>query len=256
MFHFNYVKLKDWQRAEEDASTALTLDPLHVKSYERRSMARLNLGKNRAALRDLYMAQAAANKQGLSLKINFSKAEKALLDTVHRAPKRTLSIKVIPKETVTTVKDKKSISVPQTIDVTSTGSKSKTKNGKIENVLKAKSWYPFEQAWMSLSNDDRLKALPQLKPENIFKMYRGGMENTEVMLSLLDTSSKITTSFGITVLDAISKIPSIDMLVMMMSTLERDTLVKQILLITSKLSREKAQEYLLKFGVKNAAPLE
>jgi hypothetical protein len=87
-------------------------------------------------------------------------------------------------------------------------------------------------------------------------MYRGGMENTEVMLSLLDTSSKITTSFGITVLDAISKIPSIDMLVMMMSTLERDTLVKQILLITSKLSREKAQEYLLKFGVKNAAPLE
>lgn len=232
------------------------MDPSHVKSYERRSAARLNLGKHRAALRDLYMAQAAANKQGQSLKINFSKAEKALLETVNRAPKRTLSVKVLLKETLTTVPDQNLISVPQTANVASIGSEKKSTNGRIEHVLKAKTWYSFEQAWISLSDDDRLKVLPKLKPENILKMYRGGMENTEVLLSLLNTASKVTTSFGITALDMISKIPSVDMIVMMMSNVERDTLVKDISMITSNLHSGEVQEYLRKFGVSKAAPLE
>lgn len=228
---------------------------MHVKSYERRSVARLNLGKHRAALRDLYTAQAAANKQGLALKIDFSKAEKALIETMHRAPKRTVSIKVIPKVTATKVTDKNMITVPQSLEMTSNISKNKDSGGRIEYFLKAKSWYSFEQAWISLTDEDRMKALSKLKPESILKMYRGGMENTEVLISLIHTASKIS-SHGISVLNALSKIPSIDMLVMMMSKIERETLVKHISMITMNLDIDKTQEILLKFGVHKAAPLE
>lgn len=218
-------------------------------------MARLNLGKHRAALRDLYMAQAAANKQGLTLKIDFSKAEKALIETMHRAPKRTISIKVIPKVTITTVTDKNLITVPQSLEMTSNVSKDKNSSGRIECLLKAKSWYSFEQAWISLSCEDQMKALSKLKPESILKMYRGGMENTEVLLSLAHAASKIP-DHGPSVLNAISKIPSIDMLVMMMSKVERETLEKHISIITTNLDIDQTQEILLKFRLHKAAPLE
>ena len=53
-----HLKKKDWLKAEDDASMALTIDPSHVKSYQRRSVARASLGKLRAALLDLSRAEA------------------------------------------------------------------------------------------------------------------------------------------------------------------------------------------------------
>ena len=53
-----HLKKKDWLKAEDDASMALTIDASHVKSYQRRSVARASLGKLRAALLDLSRAEA------------------------------------------------------------------------------------------------------------------------------------------------------------------------------------------------------
>lgn len=49
-------QLKEFVKAEADASVALQLDPRHVKSLHRRAVARNALGKHRAALGDLLQA--------------------------------------------------------------------------------------------------------------------------------------------------------------------------------------------------------
>ena len=53
-----HLKKRDWRKAEDDASSALAIDPSHVKSYHRRSVARASLGMLRAALLDLSRAEA------------------------------------------------------------------------------------------------------------------------------------------------------------------------------------------------------
>ena len=53
------LKLKEWRRAEADASLALLHDPRHVKSLQRRAAARSSMGLHRAALADLAAAAVA-----------------------------------------------------------------------------------------------------------------------------------------------------------------------------------------------------
>ena len=48
-----YLKIKEYVTAEQDATSALSLDQSHIKSYQRRSKARIALGKFRAAIKDL-----------------------------------------------------------------------------------------------------------------------------------------------------------------------------------------------------------
>ena len=52
-----HLKLKSWAQAEADATSALQIDPLHYKSYQRRCVARLSMGKVRAALLDICAAE-------------------------------------------------------------------------------------------------------------------------------------------------------------------------------------------------------
>lgn len=103
-----YLKLKSWTLAEEDATAALKIDPLHFKSYQRRCKARLALGKVRAAMAD---ACAAVDSCVLSMESkrdeNFeagsrvslaevqklrARVEKALVDAAQRAPRRKLAV--------------------------------------------------------------------------------------------------------------------------------------------------------------------
>lgn len=49
-------KLKEFGKAEGDTDAALRVDPRHVKSLQRRAVARNALGKHRAALGDLQTA--------------------------------------------------------------------------------------------------------------------------------------------------------------------------------------------------------
>jgi tetratricopeptide (TPR) repeat protein len=68
-----YLKLKSWILAEADATSALQIDPLHYKSYQRRCVARLSLGKVRAAMMDVCAALDAAT-------INDSALESTLME--------------------------------------------------------------------------------------------------------------------------------------------------------------------------------
>eukprot|EP00968_Pinguiococcus_pyrenoidosus_P008082 scaffold570_cov234-Pinguiococcus_pyrenoidosus.AAC.1 len=52
-----FLKLKEWRRAESDATIALRIDPRHAKSYLRRAAARSGQGKYRAALLDILEAK-------------------------------------------------------------------------------------------------------------------------------------------------------------------------------------------------------
>ena len=55
-----HLKLKCWLQAEADATSALQINPLHFKSYQRRCVARLSMGKVRAAMQDICAAMDAA----------------------------------------------------------------------------------------------------------------------------------------------------------------------------------------------------
>ncbi|GMH91096.1 hypothetical protein TL16_g11956 [Triparma laevis f. inornata] len=85
-----HLKTRDWIKAEKDASLALNLDPRHVKSYQRRSAAKVALGKLRSALKDLMVAEEIAKEEGgvKGIKVDIRKCREALRDAVRRAPKK------------------------------------------------------------------------------------------------------------------------------------------------------------------------
>ena len=94
-----HLKKRDWRKAEDDASSALVIDPSHVKSYHRRSVARASLGMLRAALLDLSRAEAeledgpvGGNKTPRDLQKSIAsgrrRVESLLRAAMKRAPKR------------------------------------------------------------------------------------------------------------------------------------------------------------------------
>merc|ERR1719231_606830 len=80
-----YLKLKEWNKAEGDASCALRIEPDHPKSLLRRATARNALGKHRAAMVDLLKADELepGNK---SVKVELGKTRELLKNAVNRAP--------------------------------------------------------------------------------------------------------------------------------------------------------------------------
>ena len=148
------LKLKDWHSAESDATTALQLDPLHFKSLQRRSAARMALGKVRASLQDLYDAnsvlgilkQKDLSAQGdqngkLPQEINTNQAEAELVKVMNKAPRREVIVQV-QKACRNQKLDNKSIQVDRKksdLEVSS-----QTQNQK---TYKLKNWLEFEQIW-------------------------------------------------------------------------------------------------------------
>ena len=88
-----HIKLKNWKQAEEDATSALEVNPHHFRSYQRRCVARLSMGKLRAAMIDVYSAQDTCIDSQSSLaeidKLRL-KVEKALVAASQCAPRRKL----------------------------------------------------------------------------------------------------------------------------------------------------------------------
>ena len=108
-----HLKLKSWAQAEADATSALEIDPFHFKSLQRRCVARLSMGKVRAAMMDVCAAEdsctlamqegddaGASTAKSFLLEIQKlrMKAEKALIDAAKRAPRRKIPIAVVPSE--------------------------------------------------------------------------------------------------------------------------------------------------------------
>lgn len=88
-----HIKLKNWKQAEEDSTSALEVNPHHFKSYQRRCVARLSMGKLRAAMLDVCSAQdTCIDSQSSLAEINKLrlKVEKALVAAAKRAPRRKL----------------------------------------------------------------------------------------------------------------------------------------------------------------------
>ena len=107
-----HLKLKSWAQAEADATSALEIDPLHFKSYQRRCVARLSMGKVRAAMMDVCAAEDscllamqeekddsdASETMSCLLGIQKlrTKVEKALEDAAKRAPRRKITLSLVP----------------------------------------------------------------------------------------------------------------------------------------------------------------
>ncbi|KAL7552566.1 hypothetical protein ACHAWF_015806 [Thalassiosira exigua] len=95
-----HLKLKRWAQAEADATSALQADPRHplrFKTYQRRGVARLHMGKLRAAMGDGCAAEDHCTDEGLMGEIRklSVKIEKALVEATRRAPRRKMPIAVV-----------------------------------------------------------------------------------------------------------------------------------------------------------------
>ena len=104
-----HLKMKSWAQAEADATSALQIDPHHFKSYQRRCVARLAMGKVRAAMVDICSAQDGCmldKSNAVDAKSTYSnnlaeiqklrkKVEKALADSAKRAPRRRIPVTVV-----------------------------------------------------------------------------------------------------------------------------------------------------------------
>ncbi len=105
--------MKNWTHAEDDANSALKIDPMHYKSYQRRCVARLSMGKLRAAMQDALSAEECILFEMKEIVVSSSmtllpaqsaldeirklrnKVELALMGAVKRAPKRKVPISII-----------------------------------------------------------------------------------------------------------------------------------------------------------------
>lgn len=79
------LKLKEYVKAESDCSCALAIEPNHVKSLQRRATARNALGKHRAAVQDLLLAEQL-EESSKPIKADLAKAREQLRSAVSRAP--------------------------------------------------------------------------------------------------------------------------------------------------------------------------
>lgn len=251
-----YLKLKDWQNAESDSSSAIKLDKLHVKSYQRRSTARLALGKVRASLKDLHLAKEAiaSMKKKASLDppeekkqkdptkpcdIKTKHVETELRRIIKHAPKRKIKIQNFKKKESTSEhalvsKDEDRLGTCKDKEKRETGCSSiSTSSSFISRhprkvfLHNVKNWFQFEQHWKSLQNDEKTKYLETIKPSKIIDIYKNGLEDSDLLLDLLRNCSKMKTN-GMKYLQAISQITSIDMVMMMLSNEERDLGLKYI----------------------------
>mmetsp|Transcript_74 Transcript_74/g.192 ORF Transcript_74/g.192 Transcript_74/m.192 type:complete len:241 (-) Transcript_74:1230-1952(-) len=109
-----HIKMKNWTHAEDDANSALQIEPKHYKSYQRRCVARLSMGKIRAAMQDAFSAEecilleiknesdtcsskSLSNAQSALDEIRKlrNEAESAFVSAVKRAPRRKVPISII-----------------------------------------------------------------------------------------------------------------------------------------------------------------
>ena len=230
-----HLKMKDWLNAEKDAGRALEIDSTHVKSYQRRSAARLALGKMRGALNDLMEAEKLGGSKGLSVEIR--KAKEAMRDAVKRAPKKRIKVEVV--EGVSRVggevevleigengfdlegvkdsrevekekereREKEDTAVEETVDVT--------------KIKPPKTATEFELVWRSLKGQtSRISYLTKVvgsgksKKYKLSKLYSSGFQDAVVFEGILSALDKCEDGCS-EVVGELAKVKNVDMLCMM-----------------------------------------
>lgn len=219
-----YLKLKDWKRAEVDASSALGLDPKHVKSYQRRASARFRLGKIRAALGDIEGAESfledcdVMNERTLlSLKKTISLEKKKMIgclyDIIQKSPRRRIPIVVheandlkgeecdVKTQGVLSVRDVKELPVP-------------------------KRWYEFEANWKILSCNARVAYLEKVKPASLLFLYKHGIEDAQLLSQIIVSASM--SKYAISYLNSLCQLPSLDMATLMLTRKQREMIASAL----------------------------
>ena len=272
-----YLKLKDWRNAENDATTALSFDPNHIKSYHRRASARYSLGKLRAALYDIQWAKQVTQNSKLSdssftetsKDTNGKKKEcissgnlalehkikKALLDAIQKAPKRQIHVVVTNgtqndcKETLKKNDDAHDNSTNiimshkpsqcSTKPVSSFHGHDKQNHNdisqdshqplalssttKIKTV--PKTWHEFKSIWNSYkTKSDRIHILSLTQPSRITKLFKHGIEDTNLLVDILMVASEMEDATKY--VKALSRIQKLHITTMMMTEDER-SMVKE-----------------------------
>jgi len=86
-----YLKLKEFQKGEDDCSIVLQTDPGHIKTLLRRASARNSLGKHRAAIVDLKTA-LALHPKNKEVQTELRKSNELFRSAIRRAPKRAIQV--------------------------------------------------------------------------------------------------------------------------------------------------------------------
>ena len=98
-----HLKLKNWTNAEADATEALSIDPNHCKSHQRRCVARISLGKLQAAMMDAIAAEECLisrqdTKSFGEVKGLQQKVQHALVEAIQQAPRRKICVQLVQPE--------------------------------------------------------------------------------------------------------------------------------------------------------------
>ncbi|XP_019429178.1 PREDICTED: RNA polymerase II-associated protein 3 isoform X1 [Lupinus angustifolius] len=286
-----YIKLKRFQKAEDDCTEALNLDDRYIKAYSRRATARKELGKIKGSMDDAEFAlrlepdNQEIKKQYADAKSLYEKgivqiASGALRSTVQESKKvgksepnvngGTISHgtqKIGPTEVYPHTKGNDSAKASllmEEVDSKDTkasnlnqgqeGDSSK-RNQKIskpeikasiqelasraasramaeasKNITPPTTAYQFEASWRSFSGDRALQTrlLKAISPHELPKIFRNALSS-----ALLIDIIKCVASFfiedvglGVSYLEHLAKVPRFDMIVMCLSSTDKDVLRK------------------------------
>lgn len=255
-----HLKKKDWLKAEDDASMALTIDASHVKSYQRRAVARASLGKLRAALLDLSRAEAelealdasgggvAGGGMQRSIAAERKRIESLLRAAMKRAPKRcNVPIVVVREEKEGIVEGLLDDAVSKAgsddnncasdvskgsddwvvVDTSVSGDDSSAKFVP-RTYKKPTTWYEFETTWRSLSSlEERSAYLSSIKPKWLANLYRNGMEDVEIVVDVVVAAGRLMmmdanqASLAKEYIQCVANTKCIDIPVMMMNDEQR-----------------------------------
>uniref|UniRef100_A0AAV1TD17 RNA polymerase II-associated protein 3 n=1 Tax=Peronospora matthiolae TaxID=2874970 RepID=A0AAV1TD17_9STRA len=83
-----YLKKQEFVNAEDDCTSALKIDPTHVKSHTRRGTARNSLGKHRLALLDFHHA-ATLDRKSRQIQAQLQSTRELIRTAIKRSPMRT-----------------------------------------------------------------------------------------------------------------------------------------------------------------------
>ena len=261
-----YLKIKDWRKAENDATSAVNIDPSHWKSYHRRSIARSSLGKIRASRKDLQTAKQILENQKekdgtiiASLKkidADLVKNKTVLIEVMRKAPKKVISIKLvagnsakknIPNDDAVSKRKRGNDCGVEPIISPHAQKSNDTIQKTITRVRNVHSWLEFEQIWKSLPENTKPKCIENLRPQALAKMYSNGIEDSDLLLDIIKNCTKIDSTKGRKILLVLCKIPNIDMVVMMMSSSEKCAVAQCVQTLAS--SKDEASHISKYFGL-------
>jgi tetratricopeptide (TPR) repeat protein len=243
-----YLKLKEFLHAEKDASSAIDIDPTHVKSYQRRSSARVSLGKLRAALKDLKTAELLSGG-GSGLAVEIRKCTEALRDSVKRAPKSRVRIVVASGvsrgakdlDAVTEAQEEEeeeeevleigddgfdlsevSKKTPAAVVSPPPAAASSVTGGKVKKHKAPKTAYDFEKTWRSIKGRaEKEKYLTESAAGLLSKLFSSGFQDATVFEQVVETLDGVCAvgaknrSKVVGVVEDLANVKNVDMLCMM-----------------------------------------